>query len=154
MNSLKKCYLDSNVLVYLKDENSPHHKATKQLVKDLSPDKYTIYVSSLTIDEFIHAAGFILKQRKLSDQQKYRTLDKELGAILSLSHLQIVNPSTDKSENKEVILIMRDYNLSPRDAYHLLIMQEQKINYFATFDTDFKKVFKSGKIKSILNRKV
>lgn len=149
MKSLNRCYLDSNVLVYLKDENSPHHPATRQLLKSLSPDRYTLYISSLTIDEFIHAAQFIIKQRKIVHENRYQILDKQLRTIIYLTNLNIVNPTTDKDENMLIVSTMREYNLSPRDAYHFLIMKEQGIEYFATFDKDFDKVFRSGEIRPI-----
>ena len=43
--------------------------------------------------------------------------------------------------NKRVITLMEQFNLRQRDVYHLLTMQENGIDEFATFDTDFKRVF-------------
>jgi len=43
---------------------------------------------------------------------------------------------------------MEKYDLCPRDAYHLLTMIYNKIDSFATFDTDFNKVFEDKLIYS------
>lgn len=144
--SMSKCYLDSNVFVYLKDNNSPYQKLAIKLVQSLNPEEFELYISSLTIDEFLHSSLFILKQTIKKPETAYLLLEKALSSIIDLPHLQLINPSTDKIRNKEVLKLLREFNLHPRDAYHLLIMRENGIREFATFDNDFKKVFK----KSIL----
>jgi len=148
---MNKCYLDSNVLVYWKDNNSPHQYKAIKLIKTLRPDSFEIYISSLTLDEFLHASKFILKQSHISQETSYVLLNKALSSILALPHFKIINPSTDKNKNKRVLLYMKDYNLSPRDAYHLLIMKENGISEFATFDSDFKKVFTRKVLKPKIN---
>lgn len=45
---------------------------------------------------------------------------------------------------------MYKYNLRSRDAYHLFIMVENKVKFFATFDADFDKVFTKGKVKKFI----
>ena len=54
---------------------------------------------------------------------------------------------SDKDHLPEIMRLMRKYNLKPRDAYHLLTMLENEIEYIATYDKDFDKVIKSGIIK-------
>lgn len=142
---MKKCYLDSNVLVYYKDENSPHQQKASNLISSLMPEEYELYLSSLVIDEFIHSLLFILKQNKIQPAEKFRRLDEGLSSILQFQHVRIINPSSSKESNMRMIDMMRDFHLNPRDAYHLLIMQENGIEEFATFDNDFRYVFR-GKV--------
>lgn len=138
---MKKCYLDSNVLVYLKDNNSPHQRAATKLLTLFTPFEYELYISSLTIDEFLHSSLFILRQHNIARDDQFQRLDTELKSIMQIPQLRIVNPPTNKEINRHVIELMRDFHLNPRDAYHLLTMQENNIEEFATFDTDFKRVF-------------
>ncbi|MBI5356067.1 hypothetical protein HZB78_00445 [Candidatus Collierbacteria bacterium] len=42
---------------------------------------------------------------------------------------------------------MEKFKLKPRDAYHLLAMQSNKIKHFATFGSDFDLVFSVGAVK-------
>lgn len=144
-----KCYLDSNVLIYYKDQNSDHHQKAIKIIQKLTPDKYKIYISPLVIDEFIHIFSHAVKLEKLTTDRTYAQLNKALNSILSFRHLEIVNPPTEKSKNKKVLGLMKDFKLHPRDAYHLLIMKENNIKEFATFDADFKKVFRDKCLKKL-----
>lgn len=144
---MKKCYFDSNVLVYLKDNNSPHQRAAMKLLALFTPIEYELYISSLTIDEYLHSSLFILRQHKISRDDQLQLLDTELKSILQIQQLRIVNPPTNKEINQHVIELMKDFHLNPRDAYHLLTMQENGIEEFATFDKDFKHVFSKKILK-------
>lgn len=146
---MTKCYLDSNILVYLKDNNSPHQKATIKLMQSLNPEGYRLYISSLTIDEFLHSSLFILKQTTITSETAYSLLEKALTSITALPHLELINPPTDKTRNKEVLQLMKEFHLRPRDAYHLLTMMENEVKIFATFDNDFKRVFEKKILKMV-----
>ncbi len=61
--------------------------------------------------------------------------------------LTLVNPPLKPKYQLKVISFMKNYNLRARDAYHLLIIKSNKINYFATFDRDFEEVFKKKILK-------
>lgn len=146
---MKRCYLDSNVLVYFKDSNSLHFQTASRLISHLIPEKYELFLSSLTIDEFLHSLMFVYKFRRNINIEESESLETALMSILELEHIKIVNSSTSKENNLRVVKIMRDFRLGPRDAYHFLIMQENNIEYFATFDNDFKSVFKKKTLKKI-----
>jgi len=60
----------------------------------------------------------------------------------------LVNSPTGLKDQIKVVEYMEKYNLCPRDAYHLLTMIYNKIDSFATFDTDFNKVFEDKLIYS------
>lgn len=137
---MKKCYLDSNVLIYFKDQNSPYYQQALKTILKLNPQKFQLYISPLSLDEFLYSLQFILKQAGITQKNISLLLKNALHSILAFEHLAIVNPPTGKNKNKLVPKIMQDFNLHPRDAYHLLTMKEHGINIFATFDKDFKKV--------------
>lgn len=144
---MKKCYLDSNVLVYFKDDQSPHFPTATKLLSSLIPEEYELYLSSLTIDEVLHSLLFVYKFKKNLNVEQSERLNEALKSILNLQHIKIVNPSTNKENNLKIIKIMQDFHLGPRDAYHFLTMQENNISEFATFDNDFKQVFAKKLLK-------
>lgn len=136
---MKKCYLDANVLICYKNEESLLFEEAKELITSLIEDSYKIYLSPLVLDEFLHPIQFLLKKKKI--KKIYPVLKKALKDILSLPNLEIVNPPLEKAAQLRVVSLMKKFNLKARDAYHLLAMQENHIPSFATFDNDFKIVF-------------
>lgn len=143
---MMKCYLDSNIVIYLKDENSPKHRESKSLVSHLISKNVNLVLSPLCLDEFIHETGKqILKD--FGQKNYFEKILLVLNSILELPNLLIVNPPIDISSQKRIVEIMKEYNLRPRDAYHLLTMQANKIDGFATFDNDFRKVFAAKILK-------
>lgn len=140
-----KCYLDSNILIYFLDRKSPYHKKTIDLLAKLEPNTYSLFISPLVIDEFLYAIKRILTLEGIQPEQIFNYLGKAFDTIIVLSNLEIAPLSIDKSINRKVIPLMEQFRLRPRDAYHLLTMQENDIDEFATFDNDFKHVF-GGKI--------
>lgn len=144
-----KCYLDSNVLIGYGYQESIFRDRSLNLMKLLMPGKYSIYISPLAIDEFLHSFSFLLKQNGVTKKEILKLLHQSLSDIISFPNISLVNPPTDENKQFKVINYMKEYNLKPRDAYHLLIMKEQNIEYFATFDTDFREVFRDGLVKNM-----
>lgn len=137
---MTKCYLDSNVLIYLKDELSVGFSKSRDLVESLILQNIDLTVSPLCLDEFLHEFGKALR-KKIPEKDFFTHLERALASILALPHLSIVNPPTDPNAHLNVVSLMRTYSLRPRDAYHLLTMQTNGIDGFATFDNDFARVF-------------
>jgi len=146
---MKKCYLDSNILINLKNTKSSFHKKTKELLVSLVNNSYNLCISSLVLDEFLHQFQHILKFQKKRDILK--KVLYALESVMSLPKLKLVNPPLSKKNHLKIVGYMKDYNLLPRDAYHFLIMKENKIGYFATFDKDFREVFREGKINDVFS---
>lgn len=144
MKTTKSCYLDANLLVYLHDRNSPFYLEAKLLIEKLFQQKYELIISSLVLDEYEHA---ILRSSTATKSEIIRRLKISTRKIFKLPTLKLVNPPLEPKRHLKVINFMAKYNLHPRDAYHLFIILENKIKYFATFDGDFDEVFKSGKLK-------
>lgn len=147
---MKICYLDSNVLIYFKDEDSDFHERTKNLIEDLLKEGFTLTVSPLVLDEFLHSLNWVLGQKRLSRKNRFELLRSGLGDILDLPDLRIVGPPLYLGAQRKVPLLMEQYNLRPRDAYHFLTMKSEEISFFATFDNDFEDVFEQGLLTSAL----
>ncbi len=149
MIAMLKCYLDSNVLIGYSYQESIFRGRSLDLMEFLMPGKYSIYISPLAIDEFLHSFSFLLKRNGVTNKEILKLLHQSLSDIISFPNIFLVNPSNDKNNQLKVLEYMKEYNLKPRDAYHLLIMKEKDIDYFATFDTDFKEVFRKGVVENI-----
>lgn len=54
MSDMKRCYLDTNILIALKIEDSPHHTNSTKVIEKLISDEVDLYISPLTLDEFLH----------------------------------------------------------------------------------------------------
>lgn len=143
---MKRCYFDANLLLYYQNQTSTFNGAATQIVKKLIEEDCDIVLSPLTLDEYIH--NTIRFSGKLFRQIK-SDLHESLLVILSLPNLKLFNPSLKHRNHLKILDLMDEYGLRVSDAYHLLIMLENKIKYFATFDSDFDKVFASGRIKKL-----
>lgn len=137
---MTKCYLDSNILIYLKDEHSIGFVRSREVIEKLVSQNISLFVSPLCFDEFLYEFGKALR-KKTPEKDFFTNLERALASILALPHISIVNPPTNANRHAEVVSLMQTYSLRPRDAYHLLTMQANDIDGFATFDTDFTKVF-------------
>jgi len=146
---MKKCYLDSNILIAFKDEESSFHQKASQTLERLIKESYKLFISSLVLDEFLFQTKNILRQhkKKKTDERLFLVFRQ----VLKLPDLYLINPPVEKKKHLKIVKFITEFSLRPRDAYHLLIMEENKIGYFATFDNDFKKVFKKEKIKDIFS---
>ncbi len=137
---MTKCYLDANVLVHLKNQNSVEHDTALAKLIQLNKERAELYISPLIIDEFIHAMLFLKQNKKLAETFDIR---RDLQDLLDLPRLSIINPPTNKNSQLQVLDFMEKYKIGPRDSYHLLTILSNSVDTFATFDTDFKRVFSS-----------
>ncbi len=134
----EKCYLDSNILVYFSDRGSKFHSRSKNIIMDITDKEWGFSISSLCIDEFLYVMKTALS-KKYKEKQVWSILRETLQAILQLPNLEIINAHTDVAAHMEVIELMKNFNLSPRDAYHIFMAFTNQINHFITFDKDFRK---------------
>lgn len=136
---MKKCFIDSNGLIYFKDSLSRYHAAVARKLLKLISANVQLCISPLVIDEFLYVFLAALKQQKISPP--YKELKRALREILQIPLISIVNSPIDTSAQLQAVDYMEKFNLKPSDAYHLVTMISNKINSFVTFDTDFSKVF-------------
>lgn len=146
---MSRCYLDANFLIYYKNEDAPQHEIVLSKLAELIKNKVDVFISPLVIDEFIHAMLLSVKKKRAS-AKGLRELKKSLVEIFSFPFLKIIEIPTDTTSQLKVLDMMKEYNLQPRDAYHLLIMLSNSVDTFATFDKDFHKVFASKIISSLI----
>lgn len=135
------CFLDANICIsYIQLPHQFHEKAVT-LISKLIQTQIIPTVSPLVLDEFL----YIIKR-----DYQYKNILKvkaHLAELLSIPNLLILNPSSEVKQQLKVVDLMNKFSLKPRDAYHLMTVQTQKIKYFATFDNDFSQVFKEKVLK-------
>lgn len=133
-----KCYLDANVLIYFVQKKSPFHQKSLSVLTSIIKSKLKLIpvISPLCLDEFLYHIHGKISQKTI-----------DLKSILKIPNLAIVNPSVKPKDQMKVLRLMDKFKLRPRDAYHLLTMQSNKIKYFATFDNDFNSVFSASLVK-------
>lgn len=133
------CYLDANCLIYFLQESSPLHIQAKEIIKKLRSSSISLVISPLCLDEFLY-----------NFPGNSKTKARALSKILKLPTLKITNPPVTIESQLKIPRLMSKYKLKPRDAYHLLIARENKVKYFATFDSDFNSVFSSKILSEFL----
>lgn len=140
---MKTCYLDANILVALKNEDSSFHQRAVILLESLFKNNYFLMISPLVLDEFLYVVLYLLKLKK--KKNIHELLEKSLKDIFQI--VKVINPPTSKKAQLRVVELMKKYNLRPRDAFHLLTILSSKIESCATFDSDFVQVKKKKLIK-------
>lgn len=144
---MKKCYLDTNILLYFTNPIAQFHEQTVGLISSLMVQNWALFISSLTLDEYFHnSLRFSQVSRKLALQD----LKKGFSKIKKFRNINLVQAPLELKKHMKVLNIMDKYTLRARDAYHLFIMKENKIKHFATFDSDFDKVFEKNLIKQFI----
>lgn len=138
---MRNCYLDANVLVYYKNEESPFFRKADAILHYLVENGWNLFISPLVLDEFLYAISILLQKKEPKKSDVFRLLKETLKEVLALPNLKIINPPLTKRAQLKVVPLMEKFNLRPRDAYHLSIMQVNNIQSFATFDDDFRAVF-------------
>lgn len=142
--AINSCYLDSNILIYFQDPESPFYRQTQEMIARLVVGGASLVISPLVLDEYIYNT---FASSKGPREERIRIIRSSLQEILKLPGIKIINPPLDVSKQLKVLKLMEKFSLQPRDAYHLLIVLENGIEYLATFDSDFEEVFKKGRIK-------
>lgn len=144
---MKKCYLDTNLLLYYSDTDSPFYPQSTDLVSQLLIQKWELLISPLILDEYFHN---MIRFSRVSKKEALRNLKVSFSRITRLPGIELINPPELMKKQTKVLNMMAKYQLRSRDAYHLFIMRENKIKYFATFDNDFEEVFKKNLLKKFI----
>lgn len=135
------CYLDSNLIIALKDADHSEHAAAQKIAAKLAVQKIPFFLSPLCLDEFIYALKYLISRKQIGSKETFAILTSSLKSLLAIPDLRIVATPINPNSQLKVLALMEEFTLGPRDAYHLVTILENKIDSFATFDTDFKKVF-------------
>jgi len=139
-------FVDSNVFIQLLYEGARVSEAEELL------DKYPLLVTSIgVVDEVLH---FIIRReamkygvrraydlRKLVRSKGIGFAKEALNKFISLLEELYVRVIADaEAQPSQIVAIMDNYRLSPRDAIIALTCRHYGIDTILTFDEDFKRV--------------
>ncbi len=124
-----KVYLDANFFVFIRMDKTQKGDKAGGILKDIVEGKKEAVTSTLALDEVMWT--FIKNKRK----EEIRNFLEELYQV---PHLTITTGSTLLP--LRAIDFIERYNLKPRDACHLAIMQEEHIEVIVSDDSDFDRV--------------
>ena len=142
MGTIDKIYLDSNFIIAALVSDHPQHPKSKEIIERHL--KLKLLVSLLTLDEVIHTLNLAYNLSRLD-------LSFKVESFLNSKEVKLCDAiTTFNNPIKQYLHLYVDYNLSPRDTLHYLMMKANKISHIATFDNDFIKNQKKLKIK-VLN---
>lgn len=141
---MKTCYLDSNVVLSFIDSSAQYHNQSKQIIYKLVAEGWEINVSALTLDECFH--NFLRFSKKLRTEA-IKELKARYKKLIKLPNINLVAASIQLRKHAKIFNLMDKYTFRSRDAYHLFTMKENRIEYMATFDHDFDKVFEKDTVK-------
>ena|SRR3989344_5396030 len=144
-----KVYLDANILIAHQVSNHQYHTRAMDIIDRIWKKRHSFVISSLTWDEFFYGLIFILQsvakdKTKTSFDLHTQVISEATEKEFSWERLELVEFRHNPTEVKIVLKNMQRYNLRPRDAFHLCIMQQQNIRQIATFDHDFNRIKEKG----------
>jgi len=135
-----KVYIDASFFVALQVINHPYHKQAKAKLSVFK--NMGLYFSILTIDEVLHALS-----RYEKDKNTIKKIIEE--SILDVKNVEILGLVKKSQSIRKYLRVWLRFGLKPRDALHLYLMKENKINKIASFDSDFINNQKLLKIKAL-----
>lgn len=125
-SSCKEIYLDANFFIYAAVDLAQAGNNARKIIGDIRSGKYKAYTSTVTFDEVL----WII--------QKNNTKEEAASAVenyLQLVNLEIV--AVDRKVLQRALEIYKKEGLKPRDAIHVAVMREKRIQEIFTEDADF-----------------
>ncbi|MBA3551224.1 PIN domain-containing protein [Patescibacteria group bacterium] len=146
MNS--NCFIDTNVWVYLLQEDADQHPAVATQFRLFAQNKTQLYLSPDVLEEFLFI--FSKLNRLKGRENIYNALKEGVNRIRKIPTLEYVSLPTKVDIAYTVIDLMEKYLLSSTDAYILLTVLQNRIPSLMTFDKQLQKAAKAtGKIEVI-----
>jgi len=127
----EKIFLDSNVLISLKEKESVFINKSLKILEDIIKNNQQGVINSYVINEIHYFYS------KHSTKANASNVIKSLFAISNLKYEDI---SLNKEDIFEILKLANKHNLETFDAYHAFYCKKLGIKKIATFDEDFKKV--------------
>lgn len=128
-------YIDANVFIFSILGEEKLRETSLKIIKDINNKKIVAFTSCLTFDE----VAYVIKKH-LNDEVFYETLEGLLS--LNIKWLDVNILIIRESSN-----LIKEYNLSPRDAIHVATMKINNIRNILSEDSDFNKIKEIKRIK-------
>jgi len=122
-------YLDANFFIFALLDNTERGTAARRIQKTIVEGKERAITSSLAIDEIMWV---LLRNRKQN------LLRVAVEGIYLMPNLDVVSVSS--TAPLMALDFLEKYNLKPRDALHIAVMRENKVERIVSDDKDFDKI--------------
>lgn len=135
---MKRIYVDTNFLVSFLVGNHPFHKPAVRLFTELRINKYQLFISPLVLDETwwtIYGEQKKLNLVKIGIKdaiEELKTSWNQIATNTAITVIQLKKPL--KKGVGRALFFIENFNMRPRDAFHLATAESNKINEFATND--------------------
>lgn len=141
---IKRVYLDSNFLVeWFINKEVSYRKGARLLMARLIANKSRMFASGLVFDECWNSIRKEMDSKRAAwDEKIYFELTRFTNKVLEKA--EIVEFKNKENGVKKPLANIQEFKLRPRDAFHLAIMMDNKINTIITNDDDFSLWKKSG----------
>jgi predicted nucleic acid-binding protein len=118
--------VDSNIPMYLVGAAHPHKSDAQRLLEKLLSDRQRLVTDAEAFQEILHR--YVAINRRDAIQPAFDALLAVVDDVLSIDQ-------AIAERAKEIVLGNR--RLSARDALHLAVMEQHRIDRILTFDTGF-----------------
>lgn len=136
-----KLYLDANFLIAYFADNHDDHDSSKILFFNLLKQDCKMYISVLGLDETWYKIWEVLqkdvpKENRKSFKQFYNEIKQILEALEGLSdNIKIIQFEKDLNTGiKQSVENIGNFDMRPRDAFHLAYMQDCDLQAIVTKD--------------------
>jgi len=122
-------YLDANFFIFALLDNTERGIAARRIQKTIVEGKERAITSSLALDEIM----WVLLRNK-----KQNLLRVAVEGIYLMPNLDIVSVSS--TAPLMALDFLEKYDLKPRDALHIAVMRENKVEKIVSDDKDFDRI--------------
>lgn len=143
MKVMNSAYLDANFLVYYFVSKEPSNKKNAQIIMaKLLKEQHKLYVSPLVLDELWMSVRKELGSLPVFDNKVQESIKNISQDVLDVAFL--IDTQAKKRCVWNAFFNTSEYELRPRDAFHLAIKNQNKIDFIVTNDKNFKKYEEKG----------
>ena len=125
----KSFYVDSNIFIFAYSDEKENGIICRKILNLIVEEKINVFTSVLTFDEVFN------KIMKLKDKETALVASK---LFLNLQNLNFIDVNWNTINSS--LLLLKDYNLGPRDSIHLACALSKNLKNIITNDKDFDKI--------------
>ncbi len=148
----KEVYADANFLISYWLPKHEDYKQARLRFFELIEKDYQFTVSPLIIDECWYKIRYIWEKQNPSIQksrrESYQEFKELLNFIISSQFLRIIQFRNNLVNGcRQALENIKTYNFRPHDAFHLAMVEDNRISAIVTKDSDFTKQSNKRKLE-------
>jgi predicted nucleic acid-binding protein len=150
IQSGSKVFIDSNIFTYHLSGHSVFGEICREFLKNVERGDYECYVNDVVLSEVLlnFIKSELFRRRGIKPQRAVQEIKRD-PSLIALVNFDVVTKLFDNLRVKthplscectELVKIIREHELLPHDALHIVTMQRYEIKNIATNDPDFERV--------------